>query len=159
MDKKLEEMKKIIKQRVRVQGISVGIIIIIIICVIMNVFHPFIGGENYSDFMAGFQVGILVALDIVMLFHILKYRAALKNEKKLKLLYLEETDERVKYIQQMAGKSSYKYVEFILLVAACIAGYFSIVAFVALLGAALVEAVVTGILSLYYTKKMTGNEF
>jgi hypothetical protein len=36
--------------------------------------------------------------------------------------------------------------------------YFSVAAFVALLGAAMIEAAVTVILSLYYTKKMTGNE-
>ncbi len=158
MDKKLEEMKKIMQKRVRVLSVFSGVIVIFIICAITNVVHPFIGGENYADFMAGFQVGILIALDIVMLFYNTKYRAALKDEKKLKLLYLEETDERVKYIEQMAGKSSYKYVVCILIIAACIVGYFSVAAFVALLGAAMVEVAVTVILSLYYTKKMTGNE-
>jgi hypothetical protein len=158
MDKELEVLKRILEQRVRILCVVVSCISVLVLGVIANKVHPLIGGENYADFMSGVQVGLLIALDLIIISYICTYSVALKDGKKLKKLYLEENDERVKYIEQMAGKSAYKYVIIILVIAACIAGYFSIEAFAALMGAVVIEGMVIRILKLYYSKKLTGNE-
>lgn len=71
---------------------------------------------------------------------------------------LEEQDERTQYVEQMAGRYSWRWMTILLLAAAVVAGYFSIGAFVALICAALAEALLTGILRFHFNRQTGGTD-
>ncbi len=115
-------------------------------------FTPAVANEHYVDFLSGFQFGILVAVDLVCVYNVFYYLTALKDNEKLKKLYIKENDERELEIDKRSGMVSYKAMIIILIIAAVIVGYFSMEGFIALMGAALLEIIVRVVLYGYYSK-------
>lgn len=113
-----------------------------------------VGGEWYTGFIVGWQMGVLAGLMLFGVFYLVKYLAALHDPDKARAVLIAERDERNLFIEQKVGKSSYKYVIAGLLLAAVIAGYFSAAAFAALLGAVALEAAVRIALRAYYMRKI-----
>lgn len=56
-----------------------------------------------SDFIAGMSLGMCVGIAMVAIFYIIQMTLALRNEEKLKKLYISETDERIALIRTKAG--------------------------------------------------------
>lgn len=158
MEKKLEKMRTETKHAL-VHARAITACLLILMCVVVSgVIPKHLPNANASEFMDGFQVGLLIGLLCVALSYLVKYQRALKDDAKLKQLYYQENDERQKYICQMAGQKSMQISLFILLTAAIIAGYFSNVAFFSLLGATVVQALVVVGIKFYYSKTTTGME-
>ena len=78
----------------------------------------------------------------------------MKNDKKLKELYVKEHDERTIRIQTLAGNMTMKCLLWMGLVASIIAGYFSITVSITILACIFVISTVNLILIAYYCKKM-----
>ena len=106
-----------------------------------------------KDFMAGFQTGIAAGLLGILIFFAVRYALALKNEEKLKKLYIAQTDERKALIMQKSGSVCLNVSMFGLMLAGAIAGNFDSRVFFSLVGASLFIALVRGALKLYYFKK------
>lgn len=62
-----------------------------------------VSNDQISDFIRGFQVGIFIAMQTILVPLIIKYSKALKDNEKLKLLYIDENDERKKFIKSQIG--------------------------------------------------------
>jgi len=106
-----------------------------------------------KDFIAGFQTGIATGLFGILIFFAVRYALALKNEKRLKKLYIAETDERKALIMQKSGSICLNVSMFGLMLAAAIAGNFDSRVFFSLVGAGLFVSLVRGALKLFYNKK------
>ncbi|MDE6596874.1 MAG: hypothetical protein K2K44_12810, partial [Oscillospiraceae bacterium] len=76
----------------------------IVLWVVFTVLETAGGEENSSNFRNGACAGIatLMALNVV------RYSAALKDDEKLKKLYIAETDERTRLIYEKSNSSSFR---------------------------------------------------
>ena len=94
----MEQFKKKLNLRMRLFGFLVLFCIVIIL---INQFGTFI---TYTESLAfSFQRGFSAAGALVLVFWMMKYRGALRDETKLRLLYNEENGERMKAIRAKAG--------------------------------------------------------
>ena len=142
MEKKLERMRATLRRRLAFFAVGSGCIVLLAVLAATRSLSPLVGDTHYTDFFAGFQTGML--LEAVAIFFVVRYLLALRDDARLTALLLEEQDERTQYVEQMAGRYSWRWMTILLLAAAVVAGYFSIGAFVALICAALAEALLTG---------------
>lgn len=158
MEKKLEKMRKDIQGRLkRKTGLLVCIIALYGV-VVSEIFPVQLVNENATDFIKGFQLGLLIIVDLITLNQSIKYQKALKDDAKLKQLYYKEHDERECYIQQKVGKSSMEITMVLMVVLAVIAGYFSFEVFLTLLAATLIQGLIYFGLKGYYSYTMSGKE-
>lgn len=112
-----------------------------------------VGSENLTDFIFGFQVGIFITLQTMLLIPIAKYGIALKNESKLKKLYVEENDERRKLIQDKIGGVGFNFTLGTIATTTVVAGFFYQIVFATLLGVLIFMALLKGFLKMYYRNK------
>lgn len=157
METKLEKMRAEVKKSMQLAAIGV-FWIFILMGMIRTKTIPSNLAANEAEFMMGFQAGLLVVLDLVLIYKVGIYWRALKDDKKLKQLYYKENDERECYIDQMAGKKSMNITVVLLVVLAVIAANFSFEAFIAIIVATLVVGAVNIGIKLYYTHTSTGIE-
>lgn len=111
------------------------------------------GSGHVPDFIAGFQMGLCLALVGVLVFFLQRTGAALENPDKMKKLYIAETDERALFIRQQTGSTGMLIVMFGLVLATCVAGFFSSTVFFTLLGACLFVTLVFGGLKVYFKNR------
>lgn len=109
---------------------------------------------NFGDFISGFQVGVFIAFAIWLIASTVYIGTALKDDKKLKEMYIKETDERNIKISEMTGIKLQQSLCFPLLIATIVAGYFSVEVFFTLLVVILFIYAVTLARTLYFCKKM-----
>jgi len=89
-----------------------------------------------------------------MLVGLVRNNRALKDEKKLKKLYVKEHDERTVQIVTLARNSAMQILLWIGLVATVIAGYFSITVSITILACTFVSSITSLLLVGYYSKKL-----
>jgi hypothetical protein len=106
-----------------------------------------------SDIM-NFHGGALTSIGILLILDILRYLRAIKDDSKLKELYIKENDERTIMIMQKTGAAGINICILGLGIATVVAGYFNELIFFTLLGATLFVALVKGLFKLYYFKKI-----
>lgn len=104
--------------------------------------------------VAGFQSGIILGVGIIALAQVVKLSMIIKDEKKLKLLYNKEHDERLKAIRSKAGMPMLMITSIMMLIAAIVAGYFNTTVFSTLVIAAIVQLLIGIIVKLYSMKTM-----
>lgn len=148
----MENFKNTIRKRLKFYTGVIALFTILFGANVLHWFTPIVPNEHYVDFFSGFQFGLLIGIELFIVFRIAHYTSILKDEKKLRMLYIKENDERTLEIGKRCGCESYKYVIVILLAGAIIWGYFSMEGFIALMVAALVEILVRGGLYIYYSK-------
>jgi len=110
--------------------------------------------EEVRAFMSGFNAGLLAVAVVMLALGIRRYYAALRDERKLRALYIEEHDERLLAIRTRIGGTGMQIILFGLLLATIAAGFVSQTVFFTLLGALLFSAAVKAVLKIYYTKKL-----
>jgi len=110
-------------------------------------------GFVFSDFGLGFNFGIVCGFMITAIFYIYRNVKALKDDEKLKKLYIAETDERNLLILQKSGSVGLNVITIGLLIGASVSIYFNEMVFFTLLGACLFVSLVRLVFKLYYHKK------
>ena len=158
MEKKLERMRATLRRRLALFAMGSGCILLLAVLASTRTLSPLVGDTHYADFFAGFQTGMLFGLEAVAIFFVVRDLLALRDDARLTALLLEEQDERTQYVEQMAGRYSWRWMTILLLAAAVVAGYFSIGACVALICAALAEALLTGILRFHFNRQTGGTD-
>lgn len=94
-----------------------------------------------------------------MLPQIIRAAKALRDEKRLRLLFNKEHDERRILIRQKAGMPMLAVTSVLILIAGNLAGYyFSIYAFEALTAAGLAQFLIGAGAKLYFTRTLSGRE-
>ena len=90
----MELFKKKLKTRI------VLLCAVLLVFVAILIYNQFGASDTLKDSIAfSFQCGFSAAGSIVLAFWLMKYRGALKDESKLRLIFNEENDERMKAIQ------------------------------------------------------------
>lgn len=130
---------------------------ITLIAVVLGVYDFFemsnLGEGSLADgAVTGFQFGIIFGIGLLTLLQTIKLSMIIKDDKKLKILYNKEHDERLKMIRSKAGMPMLMVTSIIMLIAAVIAGYFNIVVFSTLVIAAFVQLSIGVIVKLYCMK-------
>lgn len=148
----MEKFKKIIRKRLRFNIGVIGVFTILFATKILHWFTPMVQNQHYTDFFSGVQFGLLFGIELYLVYRIAYYQGVLKNDKKLRSLYIKENDERTIEIAKRSGIESYKITIIILLGSAIVVGYFSMSGFIALLGATMVEILVRACLLFYYSR-------
>jgi len=145
----MELFKKKIKTRI------VLLCAVLLLFVAILLYNQFGASEALKDSLAfSFQCGVSASGSIVLVFWLMKYRGALKDETKLRLLYNEEKDERMSAIRAKAGIPMVLILSMALVLGGMIIGYFNETVFVVLIGAALFQLLVSLGVKLYYKAKM-----
>lgn len=149
------------RKRLKLQNTvcTIGIFVLIILNTVVRNYIPISGiirplsRSNFYDFYEGFIGGVSTGVGLLLVINILLNTRAMRDENRLKMQYVKENDERRKQIWLMSGANSYWFDVIGLLLAAIVAGRFSITAFLCLLGSLLYICIVRGIFKLYYSKK------
>jgi len=81
--------------------------------------------KHGSDYTSSLNIGFISGLTSVMVFNIIKIRKALKDEKLLKQMYVQENDERNLYVMMTASKMALTATIIISAMAGVIASYFN----------------------------------
>ena len=106
------------------------------------------------SFIQGFQTGVVLGIELGVISYLAKYMRALKNEAKLKKLFIEETDERTGLILRNASTLTVTVSLVVLGIAATIAGFFNSLVFFTLLGALFFVLIIFYTMWIYFAKKL-----
>lgn len=149
----MDQFKQSIKRRL------IMLSIMVLICLALGIQGYLMTGTTEDGSMSdgivsGFQFGLIFRIGIRALIEIVTLTRAMKDDKKIKLLYNKENDERMKVIRSKAGMPMVMITSVMMLTAAIIAGYFNIIVFYTLVIAAMVQLTIGSTIKLYYMKTM-----
>ena len=111
------------------------------------------GSREFQDFWEGFIHGGLAALWLILICLMVRNTAAMKDEAKLKKLFVQENDERSQQIAVYARAASTQAFLFGGLAAASIAGFFSMAVSLTIIACVLANGLLAISFKLYYNKK------
>ena len=111
------------------------------------------GDSHWQSTWFGFITGASCGMIALMLFCLIRNLRAMKDEKKIKKLYVQTHDERTIQIQTLARNTAMQILLFIGLIATVIAGYFSITVSITILACTFVCSFTSLILACYYNRK------
>lgn len=150
------------REKLKVQNIiyCIGCIVLAAFCVlswlgeagIVN-FTPSVENSHWQSSWRGFLSGASISILAALLFGLIQNLCALKDEKKLKKMYIREGDERQKQIYTNALCAAMRATLVLGLVAVVVAGYFSMTVSVTLLAAVFAASLMTMAFKLYFRKK------
>jgi hypothetical protein len=148
----MEQYKKSLKMRIAVLSVSIAALITLLILNESGTLRA-VGANEFSEFLRGFQTGILFSVCIIFGYLIGRCIWILNNKEKLKAAYYTENDERHKLIMMKIGGNAMYVCTVAILIGGIVAGYFNEIVFFSLAGCALFLLVVRCALKIYYHKK------
>lgn len=148
----MEEYKKKVKKR------RVLFIVLILVGVGLSIYNALIvshtDGSMHQGIVDGFIYGIVISMMMLSLIGLIKCNKALKEDKKLRVMYNQENDERMKVIRAKAGMPLVAYTSIALMIIAVIASKFSILVFETIIAVVLFQLIVANVSKFYYKAKM-----
>ena len=121
----------------------------------LGIYNVFLVSPKIEEsFIFCFQCGVATACGLISVIQILRYRVILNDEKKLKLEFNKENDERLKAIRAKAGLPMVFVTSVLMIIAGIIAAYFNPIIFVTLIFAAVCQMMISVIVKLIYIRKM-----
>lgn len=145
----MDQFRKKLKNRI------ILICAVLLLFVMILLYNQFGASDALKNSLAfSFQCGFSAAGSLVLVFLLAKYRAALKNETKLQLLYNEEKDERMSAIRAKAGVPMVLILSMALLLGGMVIGYWNETVFIVLICAAMFQLLVCLGVKMYYKIKM-----
>ena len=145
----MELFKKKIKTRIAL------LCAVLLLFVAILLYNQFGASEALKDSLAfSFQCGFSAAGSLVLIFELMKYRSALKDETKLRVLYNQENDERMQAIRAKAGVPMVLILSILLVLAGMIIGFWNETVFVVLIGVALFQLFTSAAVKSYYMRRM-----
>ena len=146
----MEKFRLGIKNRSKKITLAASLIFLIYVYLSRKIGVP----DAINDLAAGYNLGLLIALQVGAIYFITKYNKALKNKAQLKKLYIEKHDERKELIQYKSSALGISIFVFILLLATIISGFYNLVVFYTLLGVCLIILAILVLTKLYFLKKL-----
>jgi hypothetical protein len=147
------------KYRKKVQIKMALLALLALTAVALGIYNVFFEGDpDASGFSAGmlsgFRTGMSVGIGFFALIRLIGFGKAIRDEKKLKELYNQEHDERLREIRAKAGMPLLLITSVLMLIAALIAGPLSLTIFYTLLIASSAQLMISLFVKMYYLKKM-----
>ena len=154
----MEQFKEELKTQLRITAVA---------CVILAVFSvlgfaaeaglveltPVTGDHHWQSMWRGMVSGASMGVLALMLFGLIKGIRGLKDEKKLKKLYVEANDERAIKIWASARSASMQITLLLGLVAGMVISYFHMTIGITILAAETIHAFIAFGCKLYYSRK------
>lgn len=150
----MENYKKMMQQKISSNAIMLCLGSAVFIICQQGYLSKYKPDGDFGDFISGFQIGLFVALAMWLIASTAYIGAALKDDKKLREMYIKETDERNIKISELTGVKLQQSLCLPLLIATIVAGYFSAEVFFTLLVVILFIAFVTLARKLYFRQNM-----
>lgn len=145
----MEKFKQKLKTRII---IMIGIIVVVALTnLVLLINHNNL--PTLPDFISGFQLGVFMGFELLLIIFTIKNILSLSSPEKLKKLYIEENDERKKLIKQKTGGVVIYIFIITIAFAALVAGYFNQLIFFTLLATLVFIELVMLALKIYYSKK------
>ena len=119
-----------------------------------HILKPMAGDSHWHSRWNGFITGASCGVLGLLIYSLIRNRQALKDEKKLKKLYVKEHDERTIQILTLARNTAMQILLLGGLVATVIAGYFSITVSLTILACIFAASITSLLLVGYYSKKL-----
>ena len=152
------------KEKLRITNVFliIGCIVLAIFAILaigselgwFHILKPMAGDSHWHSRWNGFITGASCGIFAYMLAGLIRNRRALKDEKKLKKLYVKEHDERTIQILTLARNTAMQILLLGGLVATVIAGYFSITVSLTILACIFAASITSLLLVGYYSKKL-----
>ena len=114
---------------------------------------PTAGDSHWQSMWRGFITGAACAMLFFMLFGLVRNIRALKDEKALKKLYIKSHDERAIQIWGSARAAAYQTFLILGIVAAVIAGYFSMTVSITIIACIWVASILGLLFKVYFCRK------
>lgn len=149
----MDEYRRKIKNRIFVGAIICAVTAGIAVLDVLGVIEK-LGFLKKYEVLSTFQFGFLVGITLVAIFYMFKLGIALKYEKKLRILYNEEKDERLLLIRQKSGAPMIVITSTIMVLGGIIAGYINEIVFYTLIAAGFFQLIFSIIAKLYYMRKI-----
>lgn len=105
-----------------------------------------------NDSALGFINGLTLGIEIICVFWVYKIRKALKDDKMLRELYIDEHDERKNFIKLKSGSNLIGKIALGIFAASILASYFNMVVFYTLVITGIFLILVSLSLKLYWRK-------
>ena len=119
-----------------------------------HILKPVAGDSHWHSRWNGFITGASFGIFALMLVSLIQNCSALKDEKKLKKLFVKKHDERTIQIITLARNTAMQILLIGGLVAVVIAGYFSITVSLTILACIFIPSITSLLLVGYYNKKL-----
>ena len=152
------------KEKLKIQNLVMGICCLVLAAFAVlaigselgwfSVLKPVTGDDHWHSTWYGYCTGASCGLAAVMLFGVIRNIRAMKDEKKLKKLYVKEHDERNIQIQILARNTAMQIMLLAGLAATVISGYFSMTISVTILACTFFSSGISLFLVGYYSKKL-----
>ena len=155
MEKKREKRKKEIKTQNRFYLIIAALFLIAQCTNTSGVLTSAYTNPHSAEFVHGFVLGLVIVVEIFVILQFCKNSKALKDEALLKRLYNERHDERAQQIEALASQKSVQIALILAVAAGFIVCYFSLEAFLGMLGVVILTGVVRKCCKIYYTRTYT----
>jgi len=110
--------------------------------------------SHLASFAKGCSEGIFVGVVIGMIFFVVEWSRALKDEAKFKTLYIKEHDERHRAIAEKTGGHYAAVLAIILSTSAVVASFLNPVVSLTLLAVLVVAEIIAGVLYLYFSRRL-----
>ena len=114
---------------------------------------PVVDNAHWVSMWRGFLSGVTCALLFFMIFGLVKAIRALRSEKALKKLYVEQHDERSIQIWTSARAAAYQVFLILGIVAVVAAGYFNMAVSLTILGCIFFSSILGLVFKIYYNRK------
>ena len=116
---------------------------------IIGFMQPATDNSHWQSMWRGIITGMSTGIMIVMIAFLIRNILALKDEKKLKKLYVETNDEREIQIWTAARSTAMQIFLMVGVVAAIVAGYFSMTISITIIACMFLQSI-TGLLCMFY---------
>ena len=150
------------REKLKIQNVTLAVacVILAVFCVlgflgeagIVNL-TPAAGDSHWQSQWRGFISGASLGILALLLFGLIRNLLALRDENKLKKLYIKESDERQAQICALAMSAAMRASLVLGLVAVIVAGYFSVTVSLTLLASLFAVSLVTIGFKLYFMRK------
>ena len=107
-----------------------------------------------NDSALGFINGLTLGIEIICVFWVFRIRKALKDDKILRRLYIDEHDERKKFIKLKSGSNLIGKIALGIFMISILASYFDMVVFYTLVITGIFLIILSLLLKLYWIKKI-----
>ena len=145
----MDKYKKKLKVRMLLMAIAIIFAVVLLIFNSLRMVEAGDDGTFSKGFIDGFQNGLLAAIVGIFCVFTIKYLSIFNNERKLKLWYNEENDERKNQIRLKSGGNVVLVDSVIIIFAGIIAGYFNEIIFFSLIACALFQLIVSAVIKIY----------
>lgn len=150
----MEAYRKKIKAQAWLLAAGTAILIVVQILAFTGVIQPITGGERWLDYWNGFMAGVAMGVSLLFLIGLVKNILALRSEKRLRKLYVKESDERLAKIHELGKSTGASIFMLCSMPALIVCGYFNITVFFSCLACVLVLSLIIAASKLYYSRKL-----